>query len=184
MPGTTGAEELVMDREEVERKLRDLAGLIADRTDEVEDLLVVGIRRRGVELARKLAEHLERTGVGPVETGSLDITLYRDDFEQVGPRPVIGPTEIPGEITDRRVVLVDDVLFTGRTVRAALDELADFGRPRRIELCVLVDRGGRELPIQPDYVGARLQVPPGRQVAVRVPSVDGELSVRLVDVGS
>ncbi|HKK28588.1 MAG TPA: bifunctional pyr operon transcriptional regulator/uracil phosphoribosyltransferase PyrR [Gemmatimonadota bacterium] len=182
MPGSTGPDELIMDREAVEAKLRDLAGLIADRTDEPGDLLVVGIRRRGVELAERLAGHLERTGVGPVDTGSLDITLYRDDFEQVGPRPVIGPTEIPGEITGRRVVLVDDVLYTGRTVRAALDELADFGRPSRIELCVLVDRGGRELPIQPDYVGRRLEVPAGRQVAVGVPSLDGDLAVRLVDV--
>ncbi len=180
MPGTTGSGETVMDREAVEATLRELAGLIADRTEDPADLVVVGIRRRGVELADRIAEHLEAS-LGPVDTGSLDITLYRDDFEQVGPRPVIGPTELPGEITGRRVVLVDDVLFTGRTVRAALDELADFGRPRRIELCVLVDRGGRELPIQPDYVGRRLSVPPGRQVAVRVPDLDGDLGVRLVD---
>ncbi|MDP2480353.1 MAG: bifunctional pyr operon transcriptional regulator/uracil phosphoribosyltransferase PyrR [Candidatus Palauibacterales bacterium] len=181
MPGTTGGREKVMDRDAVEATLRELAGLIADRTEDPADLMVVGIRRRGVELADRIADHLERAGFAPVDTGSLDITLYRDDFEQVGPRPVIGPTELPGEITGRRVVLVDDVLYTGRTVRAALDELADFGRPRRIELCVLVDRGGRELPIQPDYVGRRLEVPPGRQVAVSVPDLDGDLCVCLVD---
>lgn len=182
MPGTTGGREKVMDQEAVEETLRELAGLIADRTEDPSDLMVVGIRRRGVELADRIADHLERAGFGPVATGSLDITLYRDDFEQVGPRPVIGPTELPGEITGRRIVLVDDVLFTGRTVRAALDELADFGRPRRIELCVLVDRGGRELPIQPDYVGRRLEVPPGRQVSVSVPDLDGTMCVCLVDV--
>lgn len=173
----------LMNRSDVEAALDDLARRVWERDTATEDLLVVGIRRRGVQLARLLAERIaERTGE-PVATGSLDITLYRDDFAQIGPRPVIGSTELPGEITDRRVVIVDDVLHTGRTVRAAMDELADFGRPRCIELCVLVDRGGRELPIQPDYVGRRIEVEPGTEVAVAVPEIDDVLEVRLVPVG-
>lgn len=169
-----------MDRDEVEATLRELAGRIREGGSGGDDLVLVGIRRRGVELARRLAEEMASSLGEPVPTGSLDITLYRDDFGQVGPRPLIGTTELPREITDRRVVIVDDVLYTGRTVRAALDELSDFGRPRRVELCVLVDRGGRELPIQPDYVGRRVEVPAGSEVAVRVPELDGDLRVELV----
>lgn len=175
-------ERVIMDRPAVEEALAGLAGAVHDAEPAADDLLVVGIRRRGVELARRVAAGIEELTGRDVSTGSLDITLYRDDFAQIGPRPVIGPTEIPGEIDDRRVVIVDDVLYTGRTVRAAMDELADFGRPRRIELCVLVDRGGRELPIQPDYVGRRVEVEPGWEVAVSVPDQDGELAVRLVPV--
>src|SRR5690606_6559350 len=115
---------------------------------------LVGIHRRGVELAEYLAGEIRRAEEQEVPTGSLDITLYRDDLMAIGPRPVVGETRLPHSgIDDRTVVIVDDVLYTGRTIRAALDELADFGRPRRILLCVLVDRGGRELPIHADIVG-------------------------------
>lgn len=171
-----------MDAAQVEASLEGLAREIhaAGRPDD--DLVLLGIRRRGVELARILAASLEELRGAPVASGTMDITLYRDDFGQVGPRPVIGPTELPGQIDGRRVVIVDDVLYTGRTVRAALDQLADFGRARRVELCVLVDRGGRELPIQPDYVGRSVEVPEGHEVAVRVPELDGELKVTLVPV--
>ena len=173
-------ERVLMDRPAVEETLAGLARAVHEAAPEDQGLMVVGIRRRGVELAHRIAARVGELAGRDVDTGSLDITLYRDDFAQVGPRPVIGTTEIPGEITDRRVVIVDDVLHTGRTVRAAMDELADFGRPRRIELCVLVDRGGRELPVQPDYVGRRVEVDPGWEVAVSVPEQDDELSVRLV----
>lgn len=173
----------IMDRAEVEETIASLARAVWEEEPDAGDLVVVGIRRRGVELARRLAEEIGDRAGREIPTGSLDITLYRDDFAQIGPRPVIGPTEIPGEITDRRVVIVDDVLYTGRTVRAAMDELADFGRPRRIELCVLVDRGGRELPIQPDHVGRQVEVEPGWEVAVSVMEQDGELAVRLVRAG-
>ncbi len=170
---------LIMDREDVEARLEALADEILEAGSH-EDLVLVGIRRRGVQLADRLADLVEaRTGTA-VPTGSLDITLYRDDFAQIGPRPLIGSTELPAEISDHRVVIVDDVLYTGRTVRAALDEIADFGRPRRIELCVLVDRGGRELPIQPDYVGRAVRVEAGRQVAVSVPEIDDQLAVHSV----
>lgn len=175
-------ETILMDRSAVEEVLDQLARSIHEREPDVPDLLVVGIRRRGVDLARRLAARIEELAGREVSTGSLDITLYRDDFAQVGPRPVIGTTELPARLDDRRVVIVDDVLHTGRTVRAAMDELADFGRPRRIELCALVDRGGRELPIQPDYVGRSVEVDPGWEVAVSVPEHDEELAVRLVPV--
>lgn len=183
--GTSGGDAeargrvLLMDRGDVEARLEALADEILDGGGH-EDLVLVGIRRRGVQLADRLAGLLEERTGRDVPTGSLDITLYRDDFAQIGPRPLIGSTELPPEISGHRVVIVDDVLYTGRTVRAALDEIADFGRPRRIELCVLVDRGGRELPIQPDYVGRTVDVEPGRQVAVSVPEIDGELAVHSV----
>lgn len=170
---------VLLDAAGVEQALGGLADQIV-AAGSTQDLLLVGIRRRGVELAERLAELVaERTG-RPVDRGTLDITLYRDDFAQIGSRPVIGTTEIPGDITDRRVVIVDDVLYTGRTIRAALNEIADFGRPARIELCVLVDRGGRELPIQADYAGLTEPVPPGSHVEVHVPARDGELGVRVV----
>ncbi|CAN5294551.1 bifunctional pyr operon transcriptional regulator/uracil phosphoribosyltransferase PyrR [soil metagenome] len=145
------------------------------------ELVLLGIHRRGVQLAEILTERIRLQGVVDVAVGSLDITLYRDDLMTVGPRPVVGPTRLPdGGIDGRQVVIVDDVLYTGRTVRAALDELADFGRPRRILLCVLVDRGGRELPIQPDVVGLTVEEGEGR-VEVLVPDIDGELAVTRVD---
>jgi len=112
-----------------------------------------------------------------VPSGSLDITLYRDDLQTVGPRPVVGPTDLRDDINDKRVVIVDDVLYTGRTIRAALDELADFGRPARIALAVLIDRGGRELPIQPDVVGKKVEVPKGQRIDVLVEELDGRDAV-------
>ncbi|MFQ5889328.1 MAG: bifunctional pyr operon transcriptional regulator/uracil phosphoribosyltransferase PyrR [Gemmatimonadota bacterium] len=178
----TRTPRVLLDAAGVEQTLLRLARRIAE-WGETSDLLLVGIRRRGAELADRLARALSEIGVGPIPTGSLDITLYRDDFAQIGPRPLIGTTEIPGDITGRRVVIVDDVLHTGRTVRAALNELADFGRARRIELCALVDRGGRELPIRADHVGLSVDVGSGEEVAVRVPELDGELAVAIVPVG-
>ncbi len=174
--------EVLLDREQTTATLRDLARQLLEREPDPAELLLVGVRRRGVELAERLAEEIEALGGIRVPTGSLDITLYRDDFAQIGPKPVIGTTELPVEITGRHVVIVDDVLHTGRTTRAALNELSDFGRPRKIELCVLVDRGGRELPIQPDYLGCRAEVAPGEEIAVSVPDMDGELAVRRVPV--
>jgi len=131
-----------------------------------EELVLVGIRTGGAFLAQRLAASITRRTSRPVRVGVLDITLYRDDWTQLSHKPLVGKTELPGSIDDQEVVLVDDVLFTGRTIRAALDALIDYGRPRRIELAVLVDRGGRELPIQPDYVGRAMALPQGQRVNV------------------
>jgi len=171
----------LMDPPEVERVVARLADEIMAHTGGAGDLVLVGIERRGVQLARMIADNIaEKAGESPL-TGSLDITLYRDDLMTVGPRPVVGQTRLPTVgIDGRHLVIVDDVLYTGRTVRAALDELADFGRPARILLAVLVDRGGRELPIQADFVGQRVEVPAGGIVEVRVPDLDGRLGVDLM----
>jgi pyrimidine operon attenuation protein/uracil phosphoribosyltransferase len=175
---TPEATSPVLDHSAVEGTLERLARQIA-AGGSTTDLILVGIHRRGVELAERLAHLIVADTGAEIPTGSLDITLYRDDFHQIGPRPVIGVTDIPGDVTGLRVVIVDDVLFTGRTVRAALNELADFGRPRRVELCVLVDRGGRELPIQADHVGLVVEVAEGQRVE-GVPELDDELTVALV----
>ena len=137
-----------------------------------DDLIIVGIQRRGVQLAARIVSNISERESAKVPLGALDITLYRDDLQTVGPRPVVGPTEIPTDVDGRAVVIVDDVLYTGRTVRAALDELADFGRPKRIALAVLIDRGGRELPIQPDIVGKRVECGPTQRVDVLVEELD------------
>jgi pyrimidine operon attenuation protein / uracil phosphoribosyltransferase len=171
----------LMDAPAVERTLARMADDVLRLAGETRDLVLVGIHRRGVELASRLADLIEARHQTPPATGSLDITLYRDDLMVVGPRPVVGQTRLPVDgIDDRVVVIVDDVLYTGRTVRAALDELADFGRPRRTLLAVLVDRGGRELPIQADVVGETVAVPAGGRVEVLVPEQDGRLGVELV----
>lgn len=171
-----------MDARAVERALARMAREIVERAAGTERLAVVGIHRRGVQLAAWLAAEIERAEGAPVPTGSLDITLYRDDLMAIGPRPVVGQTRLPeGGIDGRRVVIVDDVLFTGRTVRAALDELSDFGRPERTLLCVLVDRGGRELPIHADIVGQRVTVGEGGRVEVAVPELDGAFGVELIE---
>jgi pyrimidine operon attenuation protein / uracil phosphoribosyltransferase len=147
-----------------------------------EDLVLIGIQRRGVELAQRIAKLIEQGegGSARIRCGSLDITLYRDDLGTVGPKPVIGETHIPGDLSDTHVVIVDDVLYTGRTVRAALDELADFGRPKRISLCVLIDRGGRELPIQADIVGKVVKTGPDDRIEVQIEELDGRDQVDLV----
>jgi pyrimidine operon attenuation protein/uracil phosphoribosyltransferase len=171
-----------MDAAAVERTLDSMAGEIVRLAGGSGELVLVGIHRRGVQLAARLAAAIDDTSELVVSTGSLDITLYRDDLMVVGPRPVVGQTRLPtGGIDGRIVCIVDDVLYTGRTVRAALDELADFGRPRRTLLAVLVDRGGRELPIQADVAGTRVEVPAGGRVEVKVPEIDGGLGVELVE---
>ena len=169
----------LMDARAVERALERMAREIVERNGgRVTSLCLIGVQRRGVQLSARLADLIqEAEGIRP-ETGTLDITLYRDDLMQIGPRPVVGETRIPSfGIDGKVVVIVDDVCYTGRTVRAALDELADFGRPARIMLCVLVDRGGRELPIQPDIVGRKVDADANERIDVRVPEIDGELAV-------
>ena len=171
----------VMDDAGINRTLSRLALQIVERNAGTSDLLLVGIRRRGVPLAERLADKIAQLEGQRPPTGQLDITLYRDDLSTVGPRPVVNKTEIPGDVTDRAIVLVDDVLYTGRTIRAALDELVDFGRPRRVELAVLIDRGHRELPIQADYVGKYLQTTDAEIVKVMLSDYDEEEQVVVVE---
>ena len=159
------------------RTLRRMAEEIVELNGGTDGLIIVGIQRRGVQLAERLVGIISDREKVEIPTGSLDITLYRDDLQTVGPRPLVGPTNLPWELPGKHVVIVDDVLYTGRTVRAALDELADFGRPSRIALAVLVDRGGRELPIHPDVVGKRLDVAAEDRVDVLVDELDGRDAV-------
>ena len=149
---------ILLDAEGVTRGLRRVAGEIVERHRGVEGLVLIGIRRGGIPLARALARWIESLENREIPIGSVDISLYRDDAATALPNPRIGPSEIPCPIQDNHVILVDDVIGTGRTVRAAIDALMDYGRPRRIELAALVDRGGRELPIQADYVVRHAEV--------------------------
>jgi pyrimidine operon attenuation protein / uracil phosphoribosyltransferase len=157
-----------------------MAEEIVELNDGTDDLIVVGIQRRGVQLADRIVETIREREKVKVPRGALDITLYRDDLQTVGPRPVVGPTDLPWNLDGKRVVIVDDVLYTGRTVRAALDELADFGRPSRVSLAVLVDRGGRELPIHADIVGKKLSIDARDRVDVLVQELDGRDAVVIV----
>ena len=165
----------VMDADRMSRALTRISHEILERTRGTDDLALVGIRTRGVPLARRLAASLKQITGAEVATGALDITLYRDDLmrQPVGPQPVVRRTEIPFSIDDRRILLVDDVLYTGRTIRAALDALIDFGRPRSIQLVVLVDRGHRELPIKADYVGKNFPTSSKQSVQVKLQEIDG-----------
>jgi pyrimidine operon attenuation protein/uracil phosphoribosyltransferase len=169
----------LMDDRALARTLARMATEIVERAHGTEGLVLVGIQRRGVELASRLRTLIAQSEQTTVPWGKLDITLYRDDLQTVGPRPVVGETSLP-DLDGKTVAIVDDVLYTGRTVRAALDECSDFGRPRRILLCVLIDRGGRELPIQADIVGAKVTAGPGDRVDVLVSELDGRDAVELV----
>jgi pyrimidine operon attenuation protein/uracil phosphoribosyltransferase len=164
-----------MDADRMSRALTRIAHEILERNRGRSELALIGIRRRGVPLARRIAAALHQISGEDVPTGALDITLYRDDLmrQPVGPQPVVRRTEIPFSIDNRRILLVDDVLYTGRTIRAALDALIDFGRPRAIQLIVLIDRGHRELPIKADYVGKNIPTSPLESVQVRLQEIDG-----------
>ncbi|HEX9671337.1 MAG TPA: bifunctional pyr operon transcriptional regulator/uracil phosphoribosyltransferase PyrR, partial [Thermoanaerobaculia bacterium] len=146
----------LLDADQMSRAIRRMAGEVVERNRGKGDLLLVGIRTRGVPLAEALAAEIERMEGRPVPLGVLDITLYRDDLSLIAAQPIVRESRLPGSIDDRVIVLCDDVLYTGRTVRAALDQLVDYGRPRLVQLAVLVDRGHRELPIQADFVGTRV----------------------------
>jgi pyrimidine operon attenuation protein / uracil phosphoribosyltransferase len=166
---------VVMDGDRLARSLTRIAHEIVERNRGIEDLALVGIRERGVPIARRIARQLLEITGSQVPTGALDITLYRDDLmrQAVGPQPLVRSTDIPFDLDDRVILLVDDVLYTGRTIRAALDALIDFGRPKAIQLVVLVDRGHRELPIKADYVGKNVPTSRRESVQVRVEEVDG-----------
>jgi pyrimidine operon attenuation protein / uracil phosphoribosyltransferase len=171
----------IMDSAGMVRAISRLASEIVERNGGTTDLLLVGIRRRGVPLANRIADKIQQLEGERPATGQLDITLYRDDLSTIGPRPVVNRTDIPEDVTDRVVVLVDDVLYTGRTIRAAMDELVDFGRPRRIELAVLIDRGHRELPIQADYIGKQVQTTDTEIIKVMLAEYDGAEQVIVIE---
>ena len=173
----------VLQPAEIRRALTRIAHEILERTDGAHDVVLLGIPTRGVALARRLSERLAQVEGHPTPAGSLDITMYRDDL-RLRPARALGHTEVPPPGIDGRiVVLVDDVLYSGRTVRAALDALGDLGRPRAVQLAVLVDRGHRELPIRPDYVGKNLPTSQREVVKVLLDEVDGQDAVLLSDAG-
>ncbi len=174
----------VMGEADVRREIARMAREIVERSGGVGDLVLMGVHRRGTQIAALLREEIERVAGRRVAAGSIDITLYRDDLGTIGPRPVVGESVLPAEgIDGKNVVLVDDVAYTGRTMRAAINELSDWGRPKRIQFCVLVDRGGRELPIQPDFTGRIVEVADDQRVEVYVPELDGKLGVDLRAAG-
>ena len=163
----------ILDADAVRRAVTRIAHEILEHHHGTVQLALVGIRTRGAVLAERLARAITQIDGAGVPVGALDITLYRDDLTAIGPNPIVHQTEIPFELTGQRIVLVDDVLYTGRTVRAALDALIDYGRPALIQLAVLVDRGHRELPIRPDYVGKNLPTDDEEQVIVHLAETDG-----------
>lgn len=165
----------IMDQEAMERAFVRLAHEIIEKNQGYEDsLCLIGIRTRGIYVAQRINANIEKIIGRKIPLGVLDITLYRDDLTLVGASPIVGKTEIDFDLAGKRVILVDDVLFSGRTIRAAMDETIDFGRPKLIALAVLIDRGHRELPIRPDYVGKNIPTTLGDTVEVRLSEIDGK----------
>lgn len=171
----------LLSAEEINRTLQRLAHEIVEKSGGAKDLALVGIRRRGVPLAQRMAEMMRGFAGTTVPVGTLDITLYRDDLSTIGPQPVVQSTNIDFNVDDRDLVIVDDVLYTGRTIRAAMNGLFDLGRPKRIRLCVLIDRGHRELPVEASFVGRTVETSDTEIVEVRLREVDSEERVVLVD---
>ena len=170
-----------MSASEIERTLVRLVHEIIEKNNGAGELGIVGIRRRGVFLAQRLGEMIQRIEKTPVPVGTLDISLYRDDLSTVGPKPVVQETDIGFPITGKNVVLTDDVLYTGRTIRAAMNGLFDLGRPKRVRLCVLIDRGHRELPVEATFIGRTVQTSDTEIIEVRLNEIDREERVMLVE---
>jgi len=171
----------IMSAAEIQRTLIRLAHEILEKNNGIDDLAFVGIRRRGVPLAQRLAKIIQRIEKKPVPVGTLDITLYRDDLSTLGPKPVVQKTEMEIPIAGKSVVLVDDVLYTGRTTRAAMDALFHEGRPKRVQLCVLIDRGHRERPIEAAFVGRHVQTTGNQIIEVKLSEVDDAEKVLLME---
>jgi pyrimidine operon attenuation protein/uracil phosphoribosyltransferase len=171
----------IMDERAVNRALVRIAHEIVEENGGTEGLVLIGIQRRGVQLAETIQEEIRKFEGEDVPLGAMDITLYRDDLQQVAETPIVEETDLPFDVTGKVVVIVDDVLYTGRTIRAALDEITDFGRPKRILLAVLVDRGHREIPIRADFVGKNVPTSNAQQIKVKVQDLDGELAVDLIE---
>ncbi len=171
----------VLDQETINRGLVRIAHEIVEKNKGVKDVCLVGIRNRGVYLASRLAEFIQKIEGKPVNVGILDITLYRDDLTLIASQPVVRKTEIDFDMEGKNIILVDDVLYSGRTIRAAMDALIDLGRPKSIQLAVLIDRGHRELPIRPDYVGKNIPTSKNETVEVHLSEVEGVDEVVIVE---
>jgi pyrimidine operon attenuation protein/uracil phosphoribosyltransferase len=171
---------LVMDAKTVERALIRIAHEIVEKNKGAKNMAVIGIKNRGEYLAQRVARLIEKIEKVQIPVGLMDITLYRDDVQTKLEQPLVQKTEILFDVVDKVIILVDDVLFTGRTIRAALDQIIDFGRPKCIQLAVLVDRGHRELPIRADYVGKNIPTSKEERVEVKIKEVDGEDSVSII----
>ena len=173
---------VIMNQEEMMRAIKRMAHEVLEANGGVGDLVILGVQRRGVPLANLLCEAIKGVEGAEMPMGAIDITFYRDDLSKLGPSPRVATTEMPLDVTDKVVILVDDVLYTGRTVRAALDVIMDWGRPRAIQLAVLVDRGHRELPIRPDYVGKNVPTSQREVIKVKVEQYDGAHEVVVGEV--
>ncbi|MEA3489591.1 MAG: bifunctional pyr operon transcriptional regulator/uracil phosphoribosyltransferase PyrR [Candidatus Omnitrophota bacterium] len=167
----------VLDAEGIKRTIQRISYEIIEKNQGIKNLAVIGIRSRGAYLAERVAKNLQKIEEREIPLGALDITMYRDDLTEIAEQPVVHSTEIDFDINRKKIILVDDVLFTGRTVRCALDELIDFGRPANIQLAVLIDRGHRELPIRPDFVGKNIPTAKNESVEVRLQETDGNEEV-------
>ncbi len=172
----------IMDDQAMSRAVYRIAHEIIERNKGTENVVLIGIQRRGVPIAKLLAEHIGKVESAAPSVGTLDITFYRDDLSLLAEHPVVNGTDIPFNITDRDVVLVDDVLYTGRTTRAAMDAIMEVGRARTIQLAVLIDRGHRELPIRADYVGKNVPTSRNELIAVKIAPFDEENGVVLLDI--
>jgi pyrimidine operon attenuation protein/uracil phosphoribosyltransferase len=165
--------QLVLDAQAIDRALRRMAHEIVERNPDLSQVCIVGVPSRGIEVARRIASHIETIEHVMPEMGVIDVSMHRDDIRIRPHLPMVVASHLPPDLEERTLVLADDVLFSGRTCRAAMDSIASFGRPRRIQLAVLIDRGHRELPIRPDYVGKNLPTSPDQRVYVRFESIDG-----------
>ncbi|MGH9865838.1 MAG: bifunctional pyr operon transcriptional regulator/uracil phosphoribosyltransferase PyrR [Candidatus Acidiferrales bacterium] len=171
----------LMSADEIGRTLERLAHEIVENTGGAKDLALIGVRRRGIPLAERLAKSIRSSSKAEIPVGTLDITLYRDDLSTVAPQPVVQSSEIAFPVDNRDLLLVDDVLYTGRTVRAAMNGLFDLGRPRRIRLCVLIDRGHRELPVEASFIGRTVETTDAEIIEVRLNEIDKEERVMVMD---
>lgn len=175
---------ILMGKKEIKETIERLSSEIIKDNPDIESLCIMGIRKRGDVLAKRLASILKKSTSWEINVGVLDITLYRDDLTIYGPKPIIGSTYFPCSIDGKEVLLVDDVIYTGRTIRSALDEIMDYGRPLIVKLAVMVNRGGRELPILPDYTGVSVELKEKEEVQVLLEETDEEDSVKIIEVSN
>lgn len=179
---TNKMSSLLLDEKGMKNTLEKLAGSISDELGNDENFVLIGIRTRGVILAERLQQSIKQITKRTVTIGILDITLYRDDLSTLAKNPIVRATTLPFDVDDKKIVLVDDVIYTGRTIRAGLDQIVDFGRPALVKLAVLIDRGLREYPIQPDFVGMKVETTPKQIVQVRLSEIDGDEKVILMEL--